>query len=67
MFVLLRERAREVFQADREFTKFTPAEIATGVVLLNLPPLRHLPLFLRGKLAVSIRVSYVGDPGTGRH
>lgn len=60
------EHTREILQAYREFTKFAPEEITTGVVLLNLPPLPHLPLSMRGKLAVSLRVSYVGDPGTGR-
>jgi hypothetical protein len=32
---------------------------------LNLPPLPHLPPFLRGKLAVSVRFSYVGDAYLG--
>lgn len=60
------EHVREVLQAYRRFTESAPEEISTGVALLNLPPLPHLPLFMQGKLAVSVRVSYVGDGDAGR-
>jgi hypothetical protein len=60
------ERTREVLGAYREFTATAPAEISTGVALLNFPPLPHLPLFMRGKLAVAVRISYIGDPEEGK-
>ncbi len=59
------EDARDVLLAYREFTKSAPDEISTGVALLNLPPLPHLPPFMQGKLAVSLRISYVGDADKG--
>jgi hypothetical protein len=59
------EDAREVLLAYREFTKSAPDEISTGIALLNLPPLPHLPPFMQGKLAVSLRISYLGDAEAG--
>ena len=59
------EDARDVLHAYREFTKSAPDEISTGVALLNLPPLPHLPPFMQGKLALSLRISYVGDADKG--
>lgn len=60
------EHTRDVLEAYRQFTKSAPEEMSTGVALLNLPPLPHLPPFMQGKLAVSVRVSYVGDADTGK-
>ncbi len=60
------ERTAEVLSAYRQFTQSAPEEISTGVALLKLPPLPHLPLFMRGKLAVSVRISYVGDAEDGK-
>jgi hypothetical protein len=60
------KRARDVLEAYRRFTKTAPEEKSSGVALLNFPPLPHLPPFMRGKLAVSVRVSYVGDAETGK-
>ena len=59
------EHTRDVLEAYRQFTKSAPEEITTGVALLNLP-LPHLPPFMQGKLAVSLRVSYMGDADTGK-
>jgi hypothetical protein len=60
------DHAREVMRAYRRFTASAPDEITTGIALLNLPSLPTLPPFMRGKLAVSVRVSYLGDAETGR-
>lgn len=59
------EHTREVLRAYARFTKSAPEDITTGVALLNFPPLPHLPPFLQGKLAVSLRISYLGDAETG--
>ena len=59
------EDVREVLEAYRRFTKSAPEEISTAVALLNLPPLPHLPVFMQGRLAVSLRISYLGDAEAG--
>jgi FAD/FMN-containing dehydrogenase len=58
---------REVLRAYRYFTDTAPDAISTGVALMNFPALPDLPPFMRGKLAVALRVSYVGDAATGEH
>ena len=60
------QRARDVLEAYRRFTTTAPEEMSSGVALLNFPPLPHFPPFMRGKLAVAVRLSYVGDAETGQ-
>ena len=59
------EDSGTVLKAYRRFTTSVPEELSTGIAFLNLPPLPHLPDFMQGRLAVSLRVSYVGDPDRG--
>ncbi|OBK42259.1 hypothetical protein A5659_08735 [Mycobacterium sp. 1165196.3] len=59
------EHSRRVLKAFRELTASAPDELTTGLALLNLPPLPGLPPFMQGRLTVSVRVSYVGDPSIG--
>lgn len=59
------EHAGQVLAAYRQLTLSAPNEMTTGFALLNLPPLPGLPSFMQGKLTVSVRVSYVGDPYAG--
>jgi hypothetical protein len=59
------EHARDVLRAYRRFTATAPEDATVGVALLNLPPLPHLPSFMQGRLAVALRISYVGDPLDG--
>ena len=59
------ENARAVLEAYRRFTASAPAEMSSGLAFLNFPPLPTLPPFLQGRLAVSVRVSYVGPPSEG--
>ena len=59
------EHTREVLNAYRLFTATAPNKVSTGLALLNFPPLPSLPPFMRGKLVVSLRVSYLGDAGEG--
>jgi hypothetical protein len=54
-----------VLEAYRRFTASVPDEMSSGLAFLNFPPLPTLPPFLRGKLAVSVRVSYMGPPREG--
>ena len=60
------EDARAVLEAYRRFTASAPDEMSSGLAFLNFPPLPTLPPFLQGKLAVSVRVSYVGSPSEGK-
>ncbi len=55
-----------VLRAYRELTTTAPDELTSGLGLLNFPPLPHLPLFMQGRLAVSVRISYVGDADAGQ-
>lgn len=59
------EHLRDVLNAYLAFTATAPDDIATGLAILNFPPLPDLPPFMQGKVAVSVRVSYVGDPLEG--
>jgi hypothetical protein len=59
------EHILQVLDGYRKFTESAPDELTTGFALLNFPALPGLPLFMQGKLIVSVRVSYVGDSDTG--
>jgi FAD/FMN-containing dehydrogenase len=59
------EDAAAVLRAYRRFTTSVPDELSSGIALLSLPPLPHLPEFMQGKLAVSLRISYMGDADQG--
>lgn len=59
------EHTRNVLNAYRRLTATAPEDVSTGLALFNLPPLQDVPPFMRGRLAVSLRVSYVGDAGAG--
>lgn len=56
---------REVLRAYRRFTGTAPDEMTSGLAVLRLPPLPELPTFMRGRLTVAVRISYVGDPDVG--
>ena len=59
------EHIREVMNAYLRFTSTAPDDITTGLAILNFPPLPDLPPFMQGRVAVAVRVSYVGDPAEG--
>lgn len=59
------EDARAVLEAYRRFTGSAPDGMSSGLAFLNFPPLPTLPPFLQGKLAISVRVSYLGPPAEG--
>jgi hypothetical protein len=59
------EHLRDVLNAYLPFTATAPDDIATGLAILNFPPLPDLPPFMQGKVVVAVRVSYVGEPSEG--
>jgi FAD/FMN-containing dehydrogenase len=60
------ERAREVLQAWREWTRDgLPEEIISVGRLINLPPLEEVPEPLRGRSFVVIEAMYLGDETRG--
>ncbi|WP_182904424.1 FAD-binding oxidoreductase [Microbispora sp. H13382] len=60
------ERAAEVLAAFRATTAVAPEELTVWFHLLQFPPLPELPEPLRGLSAVTIDVTYLGDPDEAR-
>ncbi|MFB1298836.1 FAD-binding protein [Mycobacterium sp. pW049] len=60
------EHTRSVLEAYRQFTVSAPDDISTAATILNFPPLPDLPPFMQGKKVVALRISFSGDPRTGR-
>ncbi|WP_204072330.1 FAD-binding oxidoreductase [Planotetraspora phitsanulokensis] len=59
------DNARAVLQAYQRFTADAPDELTSSIVFLRAPDLPFVPEFMRGKLTVSIRVSYLGSARDG--
>ncbi|SNT64710.1 FAD/FMN-containing dehydrogenase [Streptosporangium subroseum] len=59
------DSAREVLQAYKRFTSNAPDELTSSIVFLRAPDLPFVPEFMRGKLTVSIRISYLGSARDG--
>lgn len=60
------DRAREVFQAWREWTQQDqPDEIISVARVLNVPPFPEVPEFLRGRSFVVIEAVYLGEESEG--
>jgi FAD/FMN-containing dehydrogenase len=57
--------AREVLHAYRRFTSGAPNEVTSSIVFLRAPDLPFVPEFMRGKLTVSVRLSYLGSAADG--
>jgi FAD/FMN-containing dehydrogenase len=58
--------AHEVLHAYARFSATAPDEVSSSAVLLRLPDLPFIPEFLRGKLTVQVRISYLGTAANGR-
>lgn len=56
---------RQVLEAYIKLCASAPNELTTSLALLNFPALPGLPVFMQGKLTVSLRVSFVGDDHEG--
>jgi FAD/FMN-containing dehydrogenase len=59
------ENAREVLQAYRLLVAGAPDALTSSIVFLRAPDLPFIPEFLRGKLSVFLRLSYLGPAADG--
>ncbi|MFF3438482.1 FAD-binding protein [Streptosporangium sp. NPDC002721] len=59
------ESASAVLGAYQRFTATAPDEVTSSIVFLRAPDLPFVPEFMRGKLTVTIRISYVGPARDG--
>jgi FAD/FMN-containing dehydrogenase len=59
------ERAPEVFAAYARLAESAPDELTSLIVLMRVPPLPHVPEFLRGKAIVTVRAAYAGAQAEG--
>lgn len=59
------ELAADVLHAYRSWSATLPEEMTASVALMRLPPLDIVPEPLRGKLAVHVRIAYLGPPEEG--
>jgi FAD binding domain/Berberine and berberine like len=59
------EFAADVLHAYRSWAATLPARMTASVALLRLPPLDSVPEPLRGKLAVHVRIAYLGTAAAG--
>lgn len=57
--------AGAVLEAYRRFTSTAPDDMTSGIAFLNFPPLPDLPEFMRGRLALAVQLSYVGQEAEG--
>jgi FAD/FMN-containing dehydrogenase len=57
------ELTADVLHAYQELAPTLPEEMTASVALMRLPPLDIVPEPLRGKLAVHVRVAYLGAAG----
>jgi FAD/FMN-containing dehydrogenase len=59
------ERAPEVFAAYGRLVAGAPEELTSAIVLMRVPPLPHIPEFLRGKSVVTVRAAFLGAEADG--
>ncbi|GAA1301086.1 FAD-binding oxidoreductase [Planotetraspora silvatica] len=59
------ENARAVLQAYQRFTATAPDDLTSSIVFLRAPDLPFIPDFMRGRLTVSVRISYLGSAHDG--
>lgn len=59
------ERAPEIYAAYSRWVETVPEEMTSSIVLFRVPPLPHVPEFLRGKAIVTIRAAFVGSEEEG--
>jgi hypothetical protein len=54
-----------VLRSYQEFTSQAPDEVTSSVALVRMPDRPTVPQFMRGKLSVNIRISYLGPEADG--
>jgi FAD/FMN-containing dehydrogenase len=57
--------AAPVLRAFQKFTAQAPDEVTSSLALLRMPDLPAVPEFMRGKLTVNVRFSYLGTQAEG--
>ena len=57
--------AKDVFRRYRDWIANAPDELTTSVLVMNFPPIPHLPDILRGQTFVMVRGCYCGDQAEG--
>ncbi|MGW5362539.1 FAD-binding oxidoreductase [Actinopolymorpha pittospori] len=60
------DHTEAVLRAYQAFTATAPEEMNSSLALLRMPDLPFVPEFMRGKLTVSVRVSYLGTEARGQ-
>jgi FAD/FMN-containing dehydrogenase len=59
------EQAEQVLTTYSQWVETVPDELTSSIVLMRMPPLPHLPEFMRGKAVVSVRAAYTGPADSG--
>jgi UDP-N-acetylenolpyruvoylglucosamine reductase len=59
------EHAAEVLHAYQQFATKTPDELTSSIALIRMPDVPHVAEFMRGKLTVNVRFSYLGPSEAG--
>ena len=59
------EHAAQVLDAFRQLAERAPDELMSSLALMRLPAEAPVPEFMRGKLTIRVRVSYLGDRSAG--
>lgn len=59
------ERAREVLEAYRDWTRTVPDETTSSIALVPLPPRPSLPEAIRGRYVVHVHIAHLGTAAHG--
>jgi len=59
------EHAHAVLHAYQQFTTHVPDDLTSSIALVRTPDLLSVPEFMRGKLTVHVRISYLGSEADG--
>jgi hypothetical protein len=59
------EHASQAMHAYQRLTTDAPDELTSSIAFLRMPDIPAVPEFLRGKLTVNIRISYLGPESEG--
>jgi FAD/FMN-containing dehydrogenase len=57
--------AREVLYAYQRFSATAPDEVSSSIVFLRMPDMPFIPEFMRGKLTIMVRFSFLGPAAGG--
>jgi hypothetical protein len=60
------DHTEAVLRAYQKFTATAPEDMNSSLALLRMPDLPFIPEFMRGKLAATVRLSYLGTESRGQ-